>query len=88
MRANHVPAAVSDGLGSVDGLLGISFLTRFELWKTSPRSRFRRAALIALGRSDTRIFNPTAQGGGAGKFGYETSSGGGGVAHVQQAART
>lgn len=33
LRANHVAAAVSDGLGSVDGLLGMSFLTRFELWQ-------------------------------------------------------
>jgi aspartyl protease family protein len=33
LRASHVPAAVSDGLGDVDGLLGMSFLTRFELWQ-------------------------------------------------------
>jgi clan AA aspartic protease (TIGR02281 family) len=33
LRANHVAAAVTDGLGSVDGLLGMSFLTRFELWQ-------------------------------------------------------
>jgi clan AA aspartic protease (TIGR02281 family) len=33
LRANHVAAAITDGLGSVDGLLGMSFLTRFELWQ-------------------------------------------------------
>ena len=31
LHANHVPAAIVDGLGSIDGLLGMSFLTRFEL---------------------------------------------------------
>jgi clan AA aspartic protease (TIGR02281 family) len=33
LHARHVSAAVTDGLGSVDGLLGMSFLTRFELWQ-------------------------------------------------------
>jgi len=33
LRANHVRAAVAENLGSVDGLLGMSFLTRFELWQ-------------------------------------------------------
>ncbi|MES1188164.1 MAG: TIGR02281 family clan AA aspartic protease [Myxococcales bacterium] len=33
LRTNHVPAAVSDGLGPIDGLLGMSFLARFELWQ-------------------------------------------------------
>jgi clan AA aspartic protease (TIGR02281 family) len=33
LHASHVAAAVSDGLGSIDGLLGMSFLTRFELWQ-------------------------------------------------------
>ncbi len=33
LRTSHVPASISDGLGDVDGLLGMSFLTRFELWQ-------------------------------------------------------
>jgi aspartyl protease family protein len=31
LHASHVPAAIVGGLGSIDGLLGMSFLTRFEL---------------------------------------------------------
>jgi aspartyl protease family protein len=34
LHAAHVAAAVSDGLGDIDGLLGMSFLTRFELWQS------------------------------------------------------
>jgi aspartyl protease family protein len=34
LRATHVPAALISGLGDVDGLLGMSFLTRFELLQT------------------------------------------------------
>jgi aspartyl protease family protein len=33
LRTRHVPAAITDGLGDIDGLLGMSFLTRFELWQ-------------------------------------------------------
>ena len=31
LQASQVPAAIVDGLGDIDGLLGMSFLTRFEL---------------------------------------------------------
>lgn len=31
VKAARVPAAVIDGLGSIDGLLGMSFLSRFDL---------------------------------------------------------
>lgn len=34
LHAVHVAATVADGLGDVDGLLGMSFLTRFELWQS------------------------------------------------------
>jgi aspartyl protease family protein len=33
LRTRHVRAAITDGLGAIDGLLGMSFLTRFELWQ-------------------------------------------------------
>ncbi len=33
LRATRVPAAIAGDLGDIDGLLGMSFLTRFELWQ-------------------------------------------------------
>jgi aspartyl protease family protein len=39
LRTSHVPAAIADGLGDVDGLLGMSFLTRFELWQDGAKLR-------------------------------------------------
>jgi predicted aspartyl protease len=39
LRATHVPAALVSELGNIDGLLGMSFLTRFDLLQTGDTLR-------------------------------------------------